>query len=133
MLKKKFFSKNRKDKKFLYLTSDIGIKNEFLNIKKLLSFSKSFETKKKIIIAVHPRENLRDWKFYFRKENLIFITQNKNYYDSRDIKRVFGVSTMALINYKFCGFKTFFFERKISKRDSFDILLNNYNIQKVKF
>ena len=133
MLRKIFFKKIRENKKILYLSSDIGIQNELKNIKYIINFSKSLKIQKKIIISIHPRENLREWKLYFQHEKLVSVSQNKNYYNAKDIRNVYGVSTMGLINYKFCGFKTFFFKNIRNYNDEFNILLDYYNIEKANF
>lgn len=132
MLKKKFFNKNRTDQILLYLTSDHGIDLEKKNIYRLKNYFSS-TLRPKIIVNLHPREKLVIWKKFFKKEKNIKITQGINYYNSKKILNVYGISTMALINYKFCGFRSFYFCMNKKKKDPFNDLLQIYKIKPIKY
>ncbi len=126
LLKKKYGMINRNNNTYLYVTSNLGIKFEEKYARKILNLSKSFS--KKFIILVHPRENILNWKKVFK--NYIKASSKKNLYSSKNIKNVFGISTMALINFKFAGFNVMYFNQKIKKNELIETY-KKYNIKSI--
>lgn len=81
-LKKKYSNLKRKNNEILYLTNDIGLKNEKSNIYKILK-----KEIKKVNIQVHPRESKSLWIKQFLNNKQISVHQNLNFYKSLDIKK----------------------------------------------
>ena len=108
---KTIWNDQRSNNIYLYVTSNLGIKFEEKYARDVLNLSKSF--RKKFIILVHPRENILNWKKVFK--NYINFSSKKNLYSSINIKNVFGISTMALINFKFAGFNAMYFNQNLKK------------------
>ena len=127
-LKKKFFTKQRKDKFVLYLSSNLRKEYELVAINKLIN-SKD-HSGKKIIFLLHSRENISKWSFLLQKYENIKIFKDKNYYLSKDFKFVFGVSTVGLINYKFIGCDVLYFN--ILKKDKIYDVFKKYNLKLFK-
>jgi|688.fasta_scaffold211616_2 hypothetical protein len=128
MLKKKYSNIIRYEKIVLYLSSDLGLEIENKNI---LFLYNSLKINKFIYISVHPREKIDKWIKYFENFKKIKIFQNKEFYNNNNIKNVYGVSTMGLINYKFAGFKVFYFDTIQSAQDPFKSMLIKYKIKKI--
>jgi hypothetical protein len=126
-LKKKYSNLKRKNNEILYLTNDIGLKNEKSNIYKILK-----KEIKKVNIQVHPRESKSLWIKQFLNNKQISVHQNLNFYKSLDIKKVYGVSTMALINYKFAGFNVFYIDDISLKKNPIMKFMKFYKIKKIK-
>lgn len=126
---KKNYSKIKKKNIFiLYVSSFLGLKIEKKNIIKLLVLNKS----KNILIKIHPRDNYLRWKKEFINFTNIKIYKYKEFYNEKRIKHVFGVSTMALLNYKFAGFNVRFFNDQKVKKSPFFKLLKEYKIREFK-
>jgi hypothetical protein len=128
MLKKKYFSLKRDNNISLYLSSDLGPEIEKKNI---LFIYNSLNINKFIYISVHPREKINKWIECFKYFKKIKIFQNKDFYKNKNIKNVYGISTMGLINYKFSGFKVFYFDNIKLASDPFKNMLIKYKITKV--
>ena len=124
-LKKNFFIKQRKDSFILYLSSNLKKEHELNAIKKLINSKVHLE--KKIIFLLHPRENSKKWSFLVKKYENITIFKNKNYYLSKNYKYVFGLSTVALLNYKFIGCDVFYFD--ILKKEKIYDVFKKYNLK----
>lgn len=124
LLKKKYGMIKRNNNTYLYVTSNLGIKFEKKYVQNILDLSQRFS--KKFIILVHPRENLLNWKKIFKK-NINTLSKNK-LYSSKNIKNVFGISTMALINFKFAGFNVRYFQQKFKKNELIE-MYKKYNIK----
>jgi hypothetical protein len=124
-LKKKYGSIIRSNKYYLYVTSNLGISLEKVFINNLYNSCKSLG--KKLKVLVHPRENLEKWKKEFYDSNINFY-KNKNFYKNEKINNVFGISTMALVNFKFAGFNSFYFNKK---KNELEQLLLRYKVKKV--
>ena len=127
-LKKKYHNSSRKNKIIVYLTNDIGIKNETKFILKLMK--KNIE--KKIFVGVHPREKLSSWKNKFLKSKNLTFFKNKDFYNNPNISEVYGISTMGLINYKFVGCDVYFFQHKVMVNNPINKFFKKYKIKKVK-
>jgi hypothetical protein len=128
MLKKKYFNINRDDKIILYLSSDLGLKIEKRNI---LSLFNSLNFNKYIYISVHPRERVSEWIKCFKYYRKIKIFQNKEFYKNKNIKNVYGISTMGLVNYKFAGCNVFYFANINLYSDPFKNMFLKYKIKKI--
>jgi len=127
LLKKQYSMLNRKNESILYLTSDIGINRE---IKLIRNLQKNESFIKKLYIKIHPREDIIKWgKKIIDKKN-IEISINKDFYKNKKIKRVFGVSTTAMINYKFAGFDVYYIKDKTLIKNPIMELINFYKIKK---
>lgn len=126
-LKKKYSNLLRSDEITLYLSNDYGIKEENLHIKKLTK-DKNI---KKVYIIIHPREEKNLWLKKFKMEKKVKIFKNINFYSHKKIKKVYGISTMALINYKFAGFEVFYFNSQYLRNNPIIKFLRYYKIQKV--
>lgn len=124
LLKKKYGMIKRNNNTYLYVTSNLGIKFEKKYVQNILDLSQRFS--KKFIILVHPRENLLNWQKIFKK-NINTLSKNK-LYSSKNIKNVFGISTMALINFKFAGFNVRYFQQKFKKNELIE-MYKKYNIK----
>ena len=127
-LKKKYSKVKKQDHNILYVSSFLGLKTEKKNIIRLLNIEKS----KKIYIKIHPRDDFIKWKKEFESFKKIVVYKNKEFYNEVKIKKVFGVSTMALINYKFAGFEVSFFNNNRLKKSSFLKFLRKYKIKEYK-
>jgi uncharacterized FAD-dependent dehydrogenase len=108
-LKRKYSNIKRLNQYYLFVTSNLGIGVEKKFINKLINLS--IAKGKKLKVLVHPRENLLEWKNEFYNLNIKFY-MNKNFYNDKSILNVFGVSTMALVNFKFAGCQSYFFFTK---------------------
>ena len=64
-------------------------------------------------------------------EKKVKIFKDINFYKNKNIKKVYGVSTMALINYKFAGFDVFYFYSKYLVNNPFMKFIKHYKIKKV--
>ena len=126
LLKKQYGMIKRSNNIYLYVTSNLGIKFEEKYARDVLNLSKSF--RKKFIILVHPRENILNWKKVFK--NYINFSSKKNLYSSINIKNVFGISTMALINFKFAGFDVRYFNQNFKKNELTE-MFKKYNIKSI--
>ena len=126
-LKKKYSKIIRKNKCVIYLSSFLGVNVEKKYISKLINAN----YKKSIYICLHPRDNLSEWKKKYTNQKNIKIFFNRNFYANKNISAVYGVSTMGLINYKFAGFKVYYFQNKKLSRDPFVKLLKIYKIKKL--
>ncbi len=126
LLKKKYGMINRNNNTYLYVTSNLGIKFEKKYVMNILNLSKSYS--KKFIILVHPRENILKWRKQFK--NYINSSPKKNLYSSKNIKYVFGISTMALINFKFAGFDVRYFNQNFKKNELTE-MFKKYNIKPI--
>ena len=125
-LKKKFFKFDRKDNIILYLSSDLGINNEIKNVKILMKREKY----KKIYICIHPRENKKKWIKKFIKIKNIKIFKNFDFFKNKEIKRVYGVLTTAMINYKFAGFDVYYFKDNIFLKNPIIKIIKYFKIKK---
>ncbi len=114
LLKKKFGNIKKKNRFFLYLTSNLGFKIELKFIMMLLKLCKIFN--KKLIILIHPRESLTVWKEKM-KDSMVKIYQKNVFYFNKNIKYVFGMQTMGLINYKYAGFHVNYFDSRFSDKN----------------
>ena len=129
ILELKYSKIKRTNSKILYLSSNLNIKTELKYINYL---SKNFKDIKKIFIKLHPRDNLKLWSRVKFKDNRISINSKKNYFNDKNIKSVFGINTMALINFKFAGFNSIYFEIK-SLNQSISDLYSTYKVKKFEF
>ena len=125
ILKKKYSKIKRLDLNILYLSSNYNIKTEAKYINYL---SKHFKFVKKIYVKLHSRDNEKLWEEIKFSDKRIKINNKKNYFESTKIKSVYGINTMALINFKYAGFKSFYFNRESSKLSMSEL----FNIYKVK-
>ena len=126
-LKERYFMLNRKNESILYLTSDIGINTE---IKLIKSLHKNEGFIKKLYIKIHPREDIIKWQKKFIDKKNIEISINKDFYKNKKIKRVFAVSTTAMINYKFAGFDVYYIKHKILIKSPMMKIINFFKIKK---
>ena len=101
-LKKKYYNYKRKNNFIIYVSSNLNIKEELKGINKLLN-SKFYIPNKKIYFLLHPRENIKKWRQLNRDFKNIKLIKKQKYYSSNNYKYVFGITTAALINYKFIG------------------------------
>ena len=68
------------------------------------------------------------WRKQFK--NYINSSPKKNLYSSKNIKYVFGISTMALINFKFAGFDVRYFNQNFKKNELTE-MFKKYNIKSI--
>ena len=127
-LKKKYYNNLRKNKIIVYLTNDIGIKNEKKNVLKLVKKNKG----KKISVVVHPREKLSTWKNNFLEFKNINFFKNRDFYDNPNNMEVYGISTMGLINYRFVGCNVYYFQHKILNNNPIIKFFKKYKVKKAK-
>ena len=126
-LKNKYSHYLRNDQIILYLSSHIGIFEDKKNIKILTKHNHN----KKVYVIIHPREKKDFWIKKFKMEKKVKIFKDINFYKNKNIKKVYGVSTMALINYKFAGFDVFYFYSKYLVNNPFMKFIKHYKIKKV--
>jgi len=126
-LKKKYSNIKRKNKSILYLSSFLGIKIEKKYINYLI---KTFKHISKIYISIHPRDKKYNWINYFRKNKKIKIFNKREFYSNKNVSKVYGVSTMGLINYKFAGFDVYYFKNAKLSRSPFIKFIKKYKIKK---
>tara|TARA_B110000977_G_scaffold39088_1_gene52422 strand:- start:1419 stop:2261 length:843 start_codon:yes stop_codon:yes gene_type:complete len=124
-LKKKFSKLVRKDINLLYLSSNKGIRIEEKIIKMVCT---NFTRHNKIFIKIHPRENINDWKKKIFKDQRIKLIKNIDFYNDLNIRKVFGIDTMGIVNYKFAGFEAKYLKSKYSNK-SFLEFFKKYNIK----
>ncbi len=124
-LKKKFSKLKRKDINLLYLSSNKGINIEKKIIKRVC---KNFTQNKKIFIKIHPRENIYDWKKKIFKDRRIRLIKDKDFYKNLSIKKVIGIDTMGIVNYKFAGFDSKYIKSKYTNKSFFEFF-KKYNVK----
>jgi len=128
-LKKKYYNYKRKNNFIIYVSSNLNIKEELKGINKLLN-SKFYIPNKKIYFLLHPRENIKKWRQLNRDFKNIKLIKKQKYYSSNNYKYVFGITTAALINYKFIGCETYFFN--VLKNDKIYDVFNTYGIKQLR-
>lgn len=128
-LKEKYYKKYRKNKIIIYLTNDIGIKYEK---KYALNLLKKYKDKK-VYICVHPREKLIVWKKVFNKFKNLNFFQNKHFYNNLNVKNIFGISTLGLINYKFVGCNVNYFRHDVMKNNPIKEFFKKYKIKQINY
>ncbi len=128
-LKEKYYKKFRNNKIIVYLTNDIGVKYEK---KYVLSLLKKYKDKK-VYVCVHPREKLNEWKkLFYQFKNLNFF-QNKHFYNNLNVKNIFGISTLGLINYKFVGCNVNYFHHEVMKNNPIKKFFKKYKIKQINY
>ena len=125
LLKKKFSKFSRKDINLLYLSSNKGVNIE----KKVInSICKNFNQQQKVFVKIHPRENIKNWKKKLFSDQRVKVVKNKDFYHDRSIRKVFGIDTMGIMNYKFAGFDVKYIRSKYINK-SFLEFFKTYNIK----
>ncbi len=124
-LKRKYYKLKRNNNNLLYLTSDFGVNFE----KKIVS--KLYKTFKfnLFFIGIHPRESLKLWKKNFNNLKNIKVTLNKSFFNNKNISNVYGISTSALVDYKFAGFDVSYINTKILKKNPIIKIFKFYKIK----
>ncbi len=129
---KRKIKNNIKQNSILYLTSDIGIKDEIKIINNLIKYSNN----KKCLfnVCVHPRENIQMYKSRLDKKISGKIYQNKLYNIVASASEVYGISTMALLDTHITGRKVFYYNNKKNLNNIFSLFseygINHFELHK---
>ena len=130
-LKHKIKKTNKSTKSILYVTSDISIFFETKLIVKINEYA--LENKKKLYVCIHPRENLKKWKFSLKNFiSIDNINQGKLLQTSKEAHEIYGVSTMALLDMHIFGKSVFFLDGN-QKNSKLHPLFKKYGINSFRF